>query len=473
MTLEESTTITFVTDETLPSKTLPSKVATEEVVARPVLGSGSLVVVQPPKLVRSKANPSVRVGRDLKPHSVRGDLSVLFSQRHLPASVRGGAAAHRIERKVVERKVVKIDRAVRVVGHQQEPVQAPEIEKSVEKKTEKKFEKKIDPVDVLLLTANESCRSAATVAEFGSVIDQCVEVLRLGTSEEKKQFAQQLVSWALNRRGQLYLDEQQQQLARADFHSALDYNSGNWRALHNRAVLFAQAGQFAEAFDDFNQVIELNPGYAKAYANRATLYVQANDLHSALDDYLAGIEIDDQLVTAYVGLARVHHMLGNLDESVGYFGKAAQLDPTNPQIICSRADLLADLGRYAEALADYARTIELDSEFGHAYRNGAWLLATCPDEEFRDPKNALLGARHALDIGYGERHVTLDTLAAALASAGEYNEAISTLQEAIDLAPEAAKVAYLFRLEQYQRSQSFQTPSADTVEPVFYEVTDQ
>ena len=31
--------------------------------------------------------------------------------------------------------------------------------------------------------------------------------------------------------------------------------------------------------------------------------------------------------------------------------------------------------------------------FEHAYRNGAWLLATCPDETVRDANSALAGAK--------------------------------------------------------------------------------
>ena len=47
------------------------------------------------------------------------------------------------------------------------------------------------------------------------------------------------------------------------------------------------------------------------------------------------------------------------------------------------------MGLYGEALADYATAIDLNPEFAHAYRNGAWLLATCPDSKYRDGENAI------------------------------------------------------------------------------------
>ena len=131
------------------------------------------------------------------------------------------------------------------------------------------------------------------------------------------------------------------------------------------------------------------------------------------------------------------------------------------------------MGHFGEALADYARTIELDPEFAHAYRNGAWLLATCPDERYRDPENAVLGARQALEYSYGDRHVALDTLAAALASKGQFEAAIQTETEAVDLAPEDAKFTYLSRLQLYQDRVPFRTEPVGDVSQVMYESSDQ
>ena len=325
----------------------------------------------------------------------------------------------------------------------------------------------------LLLSAHQLSLQATTEADYTQIEQECAAALQHGAEDDQAGFATQLSSWALNRRGQLRADEGEQELANADFESALQNNPRNWRAMHNRGVSFAQEGNFAEAFDDFNQVIQLNPKYAKAYANRATLYVQAKDLQAAIKDYENAIQINNQFATAHVGLGRVCHMLSRWDDAIEHYTAAAELEPTSADIFCSRGDLQADRGHYAEALADYARTIELDGDFAHAYRNGAWLLATCPDDSFRDPENALLGAQQALECSYGERHVALDTLAAALASNGQFKEAIATVTQAVDLAPEGAKFMYLSRLQLYQDSQPFRTEPVGEVSQAAYEASDQ
>ena len=329
--------------------------------------------------------------------------------------------------------------------------------------------KTLKPYEELLILAHKLSLEAKSIEDYTQIIDACDEAIQFGAKADKRQFARQLSSWAFNRRGQMHADIGEQDLSAADFQAALELNPRNWRAMHNRGVSFAQQGQFAEAFDDFNRVVQLNPRYAKAYANRATLYVQAKDLHSATKDYELAIQQDNQFATAYVGLGRVCHMLGRWDDAIESFNAAVEIEPNSPDIVCSRGDLQADMGNYGRALTDYARTIELDSEFAHAYRNGAWLLATCPDEEFRDPDNAVLGAQQALEYSYGDRHVALDTLAAAYASNGQFEEAVATLNQAVEIAPQEAKLAYLARLELYQANEPFRTEPVGDVTQAAYE----
>ncbi|MDZ4656872.1 MAG: tetratricopeptide repeat protein [Bythopirellula sp.] len=331
---------------------------------------------------------------------------------------------------------------------------------------------KLDEAGQLLIEAHNASTCAKTETDLSEVIDKSIAALRLGVKGENKKFATQLISWSLNRRGQVYADADKPELADADFEEALHFDPSNWRAQHNRGVSYAEAGKFAEAFDDFNRVIETNPKFAKAYTNRATLFVQAGDLESAEEDYKKACQLDKKLVSARLGLARACHLSGRWDEALEHFTAAAKLDPENPGILCSRGDLLADMGEYSEALASYALAIEVKPSFGHAYRNGAWLLATCPNEEFRDPKNAILGAKQALETEYGERHVALDTLAAALASAGEFDEAITTLEEAIELAPSGIRADYVARVKLYETGQPFRTQPVADVSQAVYEESD-
>jgi tetratricopeptide (TPR) repeat protein len=315
-----------------------------------------------------------------------------------------------------------------------------------------------------LVRAYELSLSAQSEAEYSEIIRECATAMRAGVKDENCKFGNELSAWALNRRGQARADQGQFELALADFRAALEFDPNCWRAYHNRGVSLAQAGQFAEAFDDICRCITINPNFAKAYSNRATLYLQAGDVEKAVADYESALRLDPKLTQALVGYGRLCHMTGRLDDALTNFDTAMSQNEITAEIACSRGDLLVDLGRYREALQDYAKAIDLDPQFEHAYRNGAWLLATCPDETVRDAKAALAGAQKALECGYGDRCAALDTLAAAQANAGQYREAIATINQAIQIAPEEARPAYEERRAMYQSNQPFRTEPVSEVQ---------
>jgi TPR repeat protein len=61
----------------------------------------------------------------------------------------------------------------------------------------------------------------------------------------------------------------------------------------------------------------------------------------------------------------------------------------------------------------------------------AWVLATCPDERYRDIKRALKLGESLVSLGLTEPS-NLDTLAAAYAVNGDFEKAIHVQQEALE-----------------------------------------
>jgi tetratricopeptide (TPR) repeat protein len=320
------------------------------------------------------------------------------------------------------------------------------------------------PAEAALVRSYELSLTAQSEAEYSQIIRDCASASRSLKGDNLK-FCHELSAWALNRRGQARVDQGQFDLALADFRAALEFDPNCWRAYHNRGVSLAQAGKFAEAFDDVCRVIAINPKFAKAYANRATLYVQAGDVERAISDYQEALRLEPKLTQALVGFGRLCHMTGRLDEALTNFDRAmGQPSDVTAEVACSRGDLLVDLGRYRDALRDYATAIDLDPQFEHAYRNGAWLLATCPDGTVRDAQAALVGAKKALACGYGDRCAALDTLAAAQANAGQYQQAVATIEQAIQIAPEEARPVYEERRQMYKSGLPFRTEPVSDVQ---------
>lgn len=307
----------------------------------------------------------------------------------------------------------------------------------------------------LLAEAHGLAASATEYEEFSAVIKRCRYVLAIDKSTQAKAYANQLAGWALTKRGDTLDGIGRFDEARIDYQEAIRADVECWRSEHALGVLSARDGDADTALTHFNRTIELNPEHAKAYSNRAALSVQAGDYQSALRDYGEAITIDPDLAVAHTGRGRVCHMLGNMDEGLQHLDAAAILSPQDAMIATGRGDLLTDLGHYGQALAAYERAIVLEPESPAAYRNLAWMQATCPVGSFRNPEAALTNVERAAQLSGEIDDLTLDTKAAALAALGRFEEAKQLQQEAIELAPNSDNRVYRERLALYGRGETF------------------
>jgi len=332
--------------------------------------------------------------------------------------------------------------------------------------------KKITPesaADRLLLSAHEASATAETEGELSQVIETCRRARASQPTPPVARYANELAAWAMNRRGQIKAEQGHTREAMLDFDEAVRLDSECWRALHNRGVLFAQAGEFEKAFDDFNRTIGANSNFAKAYSNRAALFIVAGDVMPALEDYARAIELDPNLAVAHRGRGRACHLLGQLDEAIEHYDAAVQLEPSDAYAVASRADLLTDMGRYAEAAREYERAIERAPEAAYAYRSAAWLLATCPQDDVRNPSSALRLAETAIRLEGKEDSIAFDTLAAAQASGGNYAAATETLNRAIALAADNEREVYQDRLFMYKHGRPYRITPMRSVSQASYQ----
>jgi tetratricopeptide (TPR) repeat protein len=159
---------------------------------------------------------------------------------------------------------------------------------------------------------------------------------------------------------------------------------------------------------------------AGAFNNRGNAYRRIGEEEKAFQDFTWSIEADPNWGTAYLNRGHMYERRGDWAHAVADFEKAGHLSPIDVR---------------AEALNDEA-----------------WLLATCSDREVRNGPKAVELAQKA--ISYKDGPAQRDTLAAAYAQSGKFDDAVREESKAIELlkakTPTAETAGFEQRLELYR-----------------------
>ena len=157
--------------------------------------------------------------------------------------------------------------------------------------------------------------------------------------------------------------------AMADFDRALTINARYAEAYNNRGIVRHLFRDLAGALADFDRALEIRPRYAECLSNRGTTRRALGDMDGAIADYDRAIGVRPDYAEAYLGRAAVLHAQQNHDAALADYDQVLRLIPRQfaAPVYHLRTGVYAVLRRFADALADCNRALEIDPRFCMAY----------------------------------------------------------------------------------------------------------
>jgi len=184
------------------------------------------------------------------------------------------------------------------------------------------------------------------------------------------------------------------------------------------------------------------PRDAQFYFNRGTAYVAKGEYDRAISEFNKALEINPRYTEAYNLRGGVYSRKGQNDEAISDYSKAIEIDPRDVRAYNYRAWEYTLKGEYDQAISDLKKALEINPRYADTYNNLAWVLATAKVSAFHDGKKALELALKACELSDWKNPGYLDTLAAAYARAGDFENAVKWQERVIE-SPEVAKQADL------------------------------
>lgn len=277
--------------------------------------------------------------------------------------------------------------------------------------------------------------------------------IELGDEHFTRLIKMQPTSAAFHHRGNVRLALGQLVEASADFSEAARLEPMSSSPLVNRGIAKTGLGDVAGARRDFDRALELSPNDPFALVHRATLSLEENNLPAARTDLEQLLEVDPKSADGFNCRGLIHLRENKLDQALADFSKAIEIFPQYSGAFLNRATVHYARRGYEAALKDYATAQSSDPNNIRAFNDAAWLLATCPVETIRNPKLAIQLAEQADSLADLPAGNYLDTLAAAYAADGRFEEAVETAEHALTILPDNEKAPTSARLEKYRLKQ--------------------
>ncbi|MCH8924271.1 MAG: tetratricopeptide repeat protein [Planctomycetes bacterium] len=223
---------------------------------------------------------------------------------------------------------------------------------------------------------------------------------------------------------------------------------------NNLGAILLRNDKLEEAEAHFRKALGLRPIFAEATLNLGVILLKRKQFDAATAQFEAALRIEPEIAEAHFHLGRVALRRNQLELAQRHLNEALRIRANYAKAHEELAEVYLRQDQYRQAAEHYRRALASQPGNVPTANNLAWLLATCRDDAVRDGQQALTLARQCCESTGHKIPAFLDTLAAAHAEVGQFDQAVEIAATAIRLATQndQPKIADSLRqrLEQYQ-----------------------
>ena len=281
----------------------------------------------------------------------------------------------------------------------------------------------------------------------------------------------------------------------AEHREVLRLNPHHAQAACNLGAELVSAGKVDEAIPYLEQAVRLDPKRSEAHSNLGGALARKGDHPAAIRHYETALQLDPLLAKTHLNLGISLNKTGRLDEARLHLAEAVRLEPGNLDahynlgrnfylqgnasaavphleavLQASSENAFAQfylgqarvsLQQLDQALAHLRAAVRLRPDWPDALGALAWILATAPEAQYRNGAEAITLVETVSAVTDQKQPTLLDTLAAAYAEVGRFDDAVVTAQKAADRARSAGNTnrasEIVARTRLYQQRQPYRS----------------
>lgn len=205
----------------------------------------------------------------------------------------------------------------------------------------------------------------------------------------------------------------------------------------NFGYALLQKGEYEEAIKQaikhLTESLRLEPNNAEAHYSLANAFAVLNKVESAKSHYTAAININPYHIKARGKLANILFYQLNFEEAIPHYLEIIRVSPDNAEIYKKLGLAYFHSNKIEESIKYYREALRINPDMLEVAGSLAWILATTNDAKLRNGAEAVKLAAAVCSRTDSKASYAFDTLAAAYAEAGDFDNAIKNAQKALDL----------------------------------------
>jgi tetratricopeptide (TPR) repeat protein len=218
------------------------------------------------------------------------------------------------------------------------------------------------------------------------------------------------------------------------FHRAMELDPRNLKVHLAVGKAWLMLSQLEPARHSFRNTLDLDPENGEAHFYLGLIMRNEGKLFAAENMFLRALEFESNNPNVYNNLGLCILEQHKYEEAIKYFRQALEIYPEHLEALYNLGVALWASGNSMPAVKQYKRVLQTKPDWRTPANSLAWILATDIIESMRNGDEAVHWALLACKGEGWENPEYLDTLAAAYAEAGRFDQAVQTAQRALGLA---------------------------------------
>jgi tetratricopeptide (TPR) repeat protein len=194
--------------------------------------------------------------------------------------------------------------------------------------------------------------------------------------------------------------------------------------------------------------VQKQPRNARARSNYASDLLKSGQAKAAQEHLEVAVAESPAFAEAQANLGVALALQGQHAEAIPHFERAVEINPFYTAVFENMAEAYGTQNELAKAAKYFQKALDQKPDDVALLNKAAWILATAMDPTARDGARAIVLAQHAVEVTNRQDASSLDSLAAAFAEAGRFDDAVAVETEALTLARSRGDRQFPIELEQ-------------------------